>query len=136
MDTAQSAGTTGKLGEQIAKEYLEKEGYEILGRNYVFKIPEGRPVGEVDIIAKKNGVIAFVEVKALTIAPNGGREPVIRPEEKANIPKRRRLVKTAENWLVKNGIRLDSKWQVDIIAVEIFPGRNKIDHFQNVAAGR
>ncbi|MFA5746995.1 MAG: YraN family protein [Candidatus Paceibacterota bacterium] len=130
MDIAQ----TGRLGEQIAKEYLEKNGYEILGRNYVFKIPLGRPIGEVDIIAKKNGVVSFIEVKTLTIKAKDGRDPVIRPEEKANIPKRRRLIKTAENWLIKQGAGLDVKWQIDIIAVEIFPDRNKIDHFQNAVA--
>jgi len=134
MDIAPSTKQTGRLGEQIAKEYLEKNGYEILDRNYVFKIPLGRPIGEVDIIAKKNGTVVFVEVKALTINIRDGRDPVIRPEEKANIPKRRRLIKTAENWLAKRGIGLDTKWQIDIIAVEMFPDRNKIDHFQNAVA--
>ena len=48
----------GNLGEDFAADYLEKEGYRILERNYATKL------GEIDIIAQKDNFIAFVEVKA------------------------------------------------------------------------
>ena len=47
----------GDFGEEITAEYLENNGYRILDRNY------SKPFGEIDIIAIKDGLIAFVEVK-------------------------------------------------------------------------
>ena len=47
----------GKLGEELAVEYLKKEGYEILETNWVFQ------KAEIDIIAKKDEIIAVIEVK-------------------------------------------------------------------------
>jgi len=47
----------GDRGESISCGYLKNNGYEILNRNYSCKF------GEVDIIAKKNETIVFVEVK-------------------------------------------------------------------------
>ena len=47
----------GDFGEEITAEYLENNGYRILDRNYA------KPFGEIDIIAIKDDLIAFVEVK-------------------------------------------------------------------------
>lgn len=48
----------GRRAEQMAAEFLLKEGYQILERNLVFK------QGEIDILAQKEGVIVVVEVKS------------------------------------------------------------------------
>ncbi len=129
-----TAKETGQLGEQIAIEYLKSNGYEILGHNYVFRVPQGPPLGEIDIIAKKKKTIVFVEVKTLRIDETTGREPLIRPEEKANYQKMRKVVRAAESWLMKNKAGLDSPWQIDIIAVKIFSDHNKIVHFENAVS--
>jgi putative endonuclease len=50
----------GDLGEDFAAQMLENSGFMILERNYRTK------AGEIDIIASKNGVIHFVEVKTRT----------------------------------------------------------------------
>lgn len=47
----------GKIGEKLAAEYLEKHGYEIITTNFYTKR------GEIDIIARKDNEIVFVEVK-------------------------------------------------------------------------
>ena len=47
----------GKFGEELAVDFLEKNGYEILETNWVFD------KAEIDIIAQKNGILAVVEVK-------------------------------------------------------------------------
>ena len=47
----------GKLGEELAVDFLEKNGYEILETNWTFQ------KAEVDIIALKNNVLAVIEVK-------------------------------------------------------------------------
>lgn len=51
----------GKKGERVAAEYLKKKGFKILEMNY--KNPKGKQLGEIDIIAKKDATIIFVEVK-------------------------------------------------------------------------
>ncbi len=48
---------TGVLGEELAEIMLLEKGYTILARNFRCRY------GEIDIIAAKNGVLAFVEVK-------------------------------------------------------------------------
>ncbi len=53
----------GRFGENAVAYYLEKKGYRILKRNYRVK------GGELDIIAEKDGVVAFVEVKTRTPEP-------------------------------------------------------------------
>ena len=49
--------STGKIGEDIASEFLKKKGYQIIERNW------GNKWGEIDIIAKDKDIIVFVEVK-------------------------------------------------------------------------
>ncbi len=53
----QSRSETGRLGEELTAYYLERSGYKILRRNFRVR------GGEIDIIAAKDGIIAFVEVK-------------------------------------------------------------------------
>ncbi|MEW5941133.1 MAG: YraN family protein, partial [Chloroflexota bacterium] len=48
----------GRWGEQAAAEYLEKRGYLILARNFRTKH------GEIDLIARQDNILVFVEVKA------------------------------------------------------------------------
>ena len=123
----------GNFGERIAEKYLKDKGYQILDKNYSFRIPGNPQKGEIDIVAKKSDVISFVEVKTLSTALKfvGGSPSHISPEEKVNFGKQRKLIKTAESWLLKNKIPLNSKWQIDILAIEISKGKAKISHFEN-----
>jgi putative endonuclease len=118
----------GILGEKTAEDYLRQKGYQILERNYSF-IVSGPKLGEVDIIAKKDGVISFVEVKALRQVLNSP----FNPEDKVGFFKQRKIIKTAQSWLMKNKISLESKWQIDVVAVSLdSENKNaKIQHFQN-----
>jgi putative endonuclease len=141
----------GKLGENIALIYLQNKRYKILDRNYFFKIPGSYILGEIDIIAMKDDIISFIEVKTLVKKEEELFE--FFPEDKVNFLKKRKIIRTAENWLIKNKISLDSKWQIDIIAIEITDNFNsdnlvdkayfkkeniildkeiKINHFKNV----
>lgn len=116
----------GKIGEEEAIKYLKDKGYQILERNYFFKIGKNLKRGEIDIVAKKGETICFVEVKTL-------KNPKIEifPEEKINFAKKRKLILAAESWLAKNKIPLNSKWQIDIISI-IFKGEEpQIFHFEN-----
>jgi len=116
----------GKIGEEIAVKFLKERGYQILDRNYKFQIPGDLQRGEIDIVAKKEDAICFIEVKTL-------KDPKIEifPEEKVNFLKKKKLIATAESWLIKNKFPLDSKWQIDIISIEIQGRKRKISHFEN-----
>lgn len=117
---------TGKLGEDIAVKFLEEKGYKILDRNYGFAI-SGPQKGEVDIIAQKGDLICFVEVKTLT------SEKSFFPEAKVDSIKMKKIVKTAQSWLMKNKVGFDSPWQIDVVAVIIDEKTQKagIRHLQN-----
>lgn len=118
----------GSLGEKIAWNYLKNKGYQILDKNYFSRISTGPKIGEVDIVVKKNDTISFIEVKTLRSNPG---EP-FSPEEKVDFIKQRKLVKTAESWLMKKKIPLNSKWQIDVIAIELNLNKKaKINHFEN-----
>lgn len=71
--------TFGNIGENAARELLESEGYTVLRRNYRC------PRGEIDIIAEKDGVASFVEVKTRSSTDYG------RPAEAVDYKKRKRI---------------------------------------------
>ncbi len=102
----------GELGENIACKFLMKHGYKILDRNYRKKW------GEIDIIAQKNNILHFIEVKTVS------RETEHMPEENVHPWKRKRLARAIQTYLLeKNTSGLpaneegETEWQVDILAV-------------------
>jgi len=119
--------TTGILGEKITIDYLENKGYQILDKNYFSKFERGPRRGEIDIVAKKEGTISFVEVKTLRQAQEGP----FNPEQKVDHLKQRKIIKAAQSWLIKNKIPLDSKWQIDVVAINLENNQAKIRHFTN-----
>ena len=102
----------GDLGEKLAGEYLEKQGYEIIDRNYQ------KRSGEIDLIVRKNKIIIFVEVKTRTKNENNNKE-YNPPEEAVNFSKQRKIIKTAQSYLFENRYSGKTDWQIDVIAIEI-----------------
>ena len=139
---------TGKFGEEIAVKYLEDKGYKILERNYFCKGNFGPNIGEIDIIAKphrnvfdilrgkNNDIIHFVEVKTLQNSNFSKNKFDVKPEDKVNFQKQRKLIKTSESWLMKNKIPLDIKWQIDVISIRVDLNSKKarIRHFENAVS--
>ncbi|CFY08331.1 Uncharacterised protein family UPF0102 [Syntrophomonas zehnderi OL-4] len=71
----------GRLGEEIAVRYLEKEGYKILARNYRNRY------GELDVICIKKEVLVFVEVKTRRSNRYGSAEEAVTPKKIEHIKK-------------------------------------------------
>ena len=69
----------GRQGEQLATEYLQSQGYQIITRNYRI------PGGEVDIIARDGRVLCFVEVRARADREHGDPLETITPQKIARI---------------------------------------------------
>jgi len=119
----------GILGEKIAENYLQKKGYKILEKNYSPSFISGLNIGEVDLIAKKKDVIIFVEVKTLRQSLGG----FFNPEDKVDYQKQRKIIKTAQSYILEKKLFSEIKWQIDVLSIVIdFEKRKaKIKHFEN-----
>lgn len=117
----------GKLGEDIGVKYLKGKRYKILDRNFE-KRAGSMKFGEIDIIAKKDKIIIFCEVKTLS----SGNGPS--PEQKVDFKKRETIIKTAEIWLDEHKKGQNIKWQIDVLAIVLdFQIRKaKVRHFENI----
>lgn len=111
----------GIIGEDLAEEYLKSKNYHIVARNYK------KPWGEVDIIAKKNGVVSFCEVK--TNSQDFGN--AFSPELRVNSKKARHILRTAKIFMGNNYPH--AEWRIDIISVILdkFKRQAIIRHFKN-----
>ena len=109
-----------KKGEALAGKLLKKRGYKILKRNYVSKY------GEIDIVAYDKGAISFVEVKTRQSDNYGPPELAVTKE------KRKRIIRAALNYLVKNHIE-DINCRFDVVSILFKENDNKpdIELFEN-----
>ncbi|GBD34200.1 hypothetical protein HRbin34_00525 [bacterium HR34] len=114
----------GKIGEREAEEFLKEKGFKILDKN--FRIGDNKTF-EVDIIAKKDKVFHFIEVKSSLKGSD-----YFSPEQRVNYFKKQRIEKAAEVWMGNNNISLDSSWQIDIVSVVFDEHGAKIEFFENV----
>lgn len=121
MDTKE----LGYFAENIATRHLASKGYEIIEQNY------RKPWGEIDIIAKLDGAIIFVEVKANRQEFIGEFEPEARVDSK----KIAKITKTAALYLEYELKEPDIGWQVDIVSITFdkLNQKAKIKHFKNIA---
>ena len=102
---------TGNVGEGIAAEFLKSKGYEIVDRNFSIRY------GELDIVARKDGELCFVEVK--TFSDFGiGSELFHRPEENVNPKKLQSLARTIKFYLAKK-YKEAPKWKFLVAAINL-----------------
>lgn len=106
---------TGATGEEIASKFLEKRGFFIVCRNYRKKW------GELDIIAQKDAVLHFVEVKTVSRKSYGGNfEQEInnyRPEDNMHQWKIQRLRRAIQTYLLEKYRAAEPDWQFDLACV-------------------
>lgn len=107
----------GKIGEELAIDYLLNNGCSIVEKNYRFK------KAEVDIIAKKGDVLIAVEVKTRSSIYYGD------PQEFVNPKKIQLLVRAIDNYVNEND--LDVEIRFDIIAVIKEQNSFKIEHIED-----
>ena len=93
----------GKLGEELAVDYLKKQGYTILNTNWTFQ------KAEIDIIAQINNTLAIVEVKTRSSLEFGLPQDFVKPK------KIQLLVKAVDAYVVERDLDLDVRF--DIIAI-------------------
>lgn len=118
---------TGKIGEDLACEFLEGKGYKILKRNF------WKPLGELDIIAKdKDGVLVFIEVK--TMRQNNSAIAELKAEDNFGRAKEIKTKKAAEMFAGKHPELIDEGggWRVDLIAICLSANNSEIKHYENI----
>jgi|SRR5690606_30499514 len=106
----------GKFGEELAVDFLEKNGYEILETNWVFD------KAEIDIIAQKNGILAVVEVKTRSSLDFGLPQEFVKPK------KIQLLLKAVNEYITQND--LDVEVRFDIIAIHKEGENFNIEHIE------
>ena len=116
----------GSLGEKIAANHLVKKGYKIIEMNYANQ--SGLRLGEIDIIAKENDEIVFVEVKTRNY-----KYINTLPEENITRSKLKKISKISNEYLHKNGL-IDSLYRFDAISVwiDLKNKKAKIKHIKNM----
>ena len=107
----------GKLGEDLAVQYLTDKGYEILERNWrnIHK--------EIDIIAKDGDDLVIVEVKARQTDEYG--EPDIAVTKR----KQRMLIAAANAYITRKGLDVETRF--DIISIIYIDGNPVIEHIED-----
>lgn len=108
-------------GEELATNFLKKKGYKIIERNF------RKGYGEIDIIATKNNILVFVEVKTRTSNYKGT------PLEQIHYYKLRNIIKTVQFYKSIKP-KLPESMRIDAIAVLLDNADNlvSIEHVENI----
>jgi putative endonuclease len=118
-EAAGIAQARGARGEALAAAWLEGRGYAVLARN--FRCREG----EIDIVAEKDGAVAFVEVKSWRAHGRAELEHSIGPA------KQRRIARAARRFLLSRAGLRDRSMSFDVILL----AGGRIEHLQNAFGG-
>ncbi len=105
----------GRLGERLAAQHLEKEGYVICQTNYRC------PTGEVDIVALDGECLVFVEVRTRRSKRFGT------PAESITAAKKQKLVEIAQTYLQEHE-SLEVDWRIDVASIQM-SSRGKVQEF-------
>ncbi len=123
MKAGENTRKTGEYYETEAIIFLEKQGYRILKRNYRCKI------GEIDIIAREQGYLVFVEVKYRRTRKRGDAAGAVTEE------KQKTISRVADYYMMEHHMYQDQKIRFDVVAINgekmevlqgAFPYRGKV----------
>jgi len=102
-------GEKGRYGEELAAQFLLKQGYQVVARNY------RAPCGEIDIIAQDAGTLVFIEVKTRSSLGYG------LPAEAVTLRKQRQIAKAAWVFLDQAGA-INRPARFDVVSVVLASG--------------
>jgi putative endonuclease len=119
----QHKDVVGRFGEELARRYLEKEGYLIVGSNIKLSYRE------IDIVCLKEGLLVFVEVKTRTSDFLGGAENAL------GSSKLRLLKKAAAQFVSQGADFYFRDIRFDFVAIDIDKAskKAKVKHYRDIA---
>jgi len=97
---------TGERGEELARKLLKKRGYKIIATNYRC------PRGEIDIVAREQGMLVFVEVRSKSNLSFGP------PEESITAAKQEKMRLSAYHYL-EHHHAMEEPWRIDVVLLEM-----------------
>lgn len=111
----------GRRGEQVAAQWFEARGFEVVGRNWRCRS------GEIDLIVRRDSTTVFAEVKTRTSVAFG------HPFEAITTEKAARLRRLAAEWCRVHGpvpgdVRIDA-----VAVVDAWSARPQVEHLTGVA---
>jgi putative endonuclease len=109
---------TGKTGEELAVKFLLQAGMQILARNYRIQR------GEIDIIAREDEVVVFVEVKTCRSNAFGPPETWVTPH------KCRQIGRVAREYIYRHGL-YEQNCRFDVVSVYLKKSGPEIHHIVN-----
>ncbi|PRX26649.1 putative endonuclease [Orenia metallireducens] len=113
MDTR----SLGRMGEELAKLFLEKEGYQIIEENFWCRY------GEIDLIALQKDYLVFIEVKL------SSNKSYMNPQEKVDYRKQKKLEQVARYYLSNK--QVESDFRFDVVAISGDKRDREIELFKN-----
>jgi putative endonuclease len=125
---------TGEFGEKICVAYLKEKGFTIIEQNYT------QTFGEIDIVAKKDDILHFIEVKSIkmNVSHETNSKDVTRetynPAENFTQKKYFKVHKTLKHYLKDKKVSHETKWQIDLylIYIDMFHMKHKLKKIENV----
>jgi putative endonuclease len=110
----------GSKGEKLAAKFLKRKGYRIVHRNYRCRL------GEIDIIAKQDDTIIFVEVRTKQTDEFGAPQYSITAAKKGHISK-------VALWYIKENKLINQSCRFDVVAITFSENSRKpdIEHIEN-----
>ncbi len=117
--TQTKAQALGALGERIAERWLARDGWQVVDRRW----RSGRR--DIDLVALRDGVVAFVEVKTRRTTWSG--EPV----EAVNWRKQRELTRSAQAWIDQRGAAISpapASFRFDVVGIVASRERVAVRH--------
>ncbi len=108
----------GELGERIAARWLTRKGWRIVYRRF----RNGRR--DIDLVAQRDALVAFVEVKARKGAEFGD------PVEAVHHRKQRELARSAKVWIDRHG-RAEESYRFDVVGILVDGERVRVKHVED-----
>ena len=98
----------------MACRFLVKQGFKVLDRNY------NKKWGEIDIVAEKDKIFHFIEVKTVVSSSSSADKygtDKYQPEENVHYQKLKRLSRVIQTYLLDKNVSYETEWQIDVVAV-------------------
>lgn len=119
----------GEIGENLVCVFLMKHGFSLIERNFTIVS------GEIDIIARKRGVIHFIEVKSASANFNHSvtRATTIDPVSNMHPIKMKKFIRTVQTYILNKDITEEFSIDLALVYIDEIKKQGKVELFEAIA---